>query len=76
MVVPGPDEGGTAVWPFKRRRQDRIDQTGAATVYPHHGGAYASREAAGARPAWDDPTVILMASPLMTLGQARRACDR
>ncbi|MFU8851612.1 hypothetical protein ACNAW0_11615 [Micromonospora sp. SL1-18] len=75
MVVPGPDEGGTAVWRFKQQRQGRIDQTGAATVYPHRGGAYASCEAAADRPAWDGPTIIPSISPLLTLGQIRRASD-
>ncbi|RKF25456.1 hypothetical protein [Micromonospora globbae] len=62
------------MWRFKRRRRtDRIEQTGAATAYPHHGGAYLSRAAAADRPSWDGPTLIPSTSPLMTHGQMHRA---
>lgn len=63
-----------ATWRFWRRRPARLDATGPATVYGHHGGAYRP-DAPGrqVRPGWDDPTIILMTGPLMTPGQAYRS---
>lgn len=53
-----------------RRPAPPIDQTGPATAYPHHAGAYGTTTG---RPDWNGPTYILMTSPLMTLGQRYRA---
>ncbi|TDC27652.1 hypothetical protein E1211_28955 [Micromonospora sp. 15K316] len=62
------------MWRFRRRRRNgRTYQVGPATVYPHRGGAYLSREAAADRPSWDRPTLIPNLSPLMTPGQMYRA---
>ncbi|MFG2059648.1 hypothetical protein ACGFI9_37120 [Micromonospora sp. NPDC048930] len=56
---------------WRRRRPDQqVDQTGPATVYPHHGGAYLSERAA--RPDWNGPTLIPTVSPLVTPGQMKR----
>ena len=53
------------LWPFGRRRdEERLDQTGPATMYSHGGGATAGR------PIWDEPTII-DGHPLLTYGQKR-----
>lgn len=51
-----------------RRRPERLDATGPATVYAARAGAY--------RPLWDQPTVILDSRPLLTRLARQRACRR
>ncbi|OKI58179.1 hypothetical protein [Micromonospora sp. CB01531] len=56
--------------------EKHVDQSGAATAYPHRGGAYLSRRSAGpeARQSWANaPTAVYpQQRPLMTPGQLSR----